>query len=376
MTGRGAARPWSKRKATRLIAKRNRLWLGWPSECSPCLEAAGHETIERLAKELEQRFAPELAHAAEILDKIGFDRDQAEKAIAEHQQRVWQVSERGLQDTAARGKEVLAEIEKEFAESARTASGRFLAELETRSAETSHSTFEALFKSADWVREKKSKPRCKQTPSSGASSTQLFITFALAGKGRRNVRPVRKRTGSLQQELRRTRARPDAGQRPRRGRTHRPANNRSGLMRPPPPSLSAPQSSVANNSIFTLPKRKRRLNRTPRTWNPMPRRCARSLRATLGCLRRSSSGPSRNMHSNPWRLENRSWGSRSIRRRTSLVIESQAQERQFQASLTSHAAVAMDAHTERLEGNASNSWLLTTVTKLNQQSEKPHCRTG
>jgi len=51
-----------------------------------------------------------------------------------------------------------------------------------------------------------------------------------------------------------------------------------------------------------------------------------------------------------------------------LVIESQAQERQFRASLTSHAAVAMDAHSERLE-NASNSWLLTTVTKLNQQSE-------
>ena len=51
-----------------------------------------------------------------------------------------------------------------------------------------------------------------------------------------------------------------------------------------------------------------------------------------------------------------------------LLIESQALERQFQASLNSLGTVAMDEHKQRLE-NASNSWLLTTVTKLNQQSE-------
>jgi hypothetical protein len=51
-----------------------------------------------------------------------------------------------------------------------------------------------------------------------------------------------------------------------------------------------------------------------------------------------------------------------------LLIESQALERQFQESLTSQGALAMDEHKQRLE-NASNSWLLTTVTKLNQQSE-------
>ncbi len=51
-----------------------------------------------------------------------------------------------------------------------------------------------------------------------------------------------------------------------------------------------------------------------------------------------------------------------------LLIESQALERQFQLSLNSQGTLAMDEHKHRLE-NASNSWLLTTVTKLNQQSE-------
>jgi hypothetical protein len=48
--------------------------------------------------------------------------------------------------------------------------------------------------------------------------------------------------------------------------------------------------------------------------------------------------------------------------------ETQALDSQFQSSLQTHGARAMEEHKQRLE-NASNSWLLTTVTKLNQQSE-------
>jgi hypothetical protein len=51
-----------------------------------------------------------------------------------------------------------------------------------------------------------------------------------------------------------------------------------------------------------------------------------------------------------------------------LLMESHALQQKFQASLNSQATAAMDEHKQRLE-NASNSWLLTTVTKLNQQSE-------
>jgi hypothetical protein len=53
----------------------------------------------------------------------------------------------------------------------------------------------------------------------------------------------------------------------------------------------------------------------------------------------------------------------------SLLIETQTLERQFKSSLNSLGTFAMDEHKQRLE-NASNTWLLTTVTKLNQQSEK------
>ncbi len=52
----------------------------------------------------------------------------------------------------------------------------------------------------------------------------------------------------------------------------------------------------------------------------------------------------------------------------SLLIETQTLERHFQSSLNSLGTFAMDEHKQRLE-NASNTWLLTTVSKLNQQSE-------
>ena len=54
--------------------------------------------------------------------------------------------------------------------------------------------------------------------------------------------------------------------------------------------------------------------------------------------------------------------------RESLQNEYQAQQRQFRSSLEPLGVAAIDEHKRRLE-NASNAWLLTTVTKLTQQSE-------
>jgi hypothetical protein len=53
----------------------------------------------------------------------------------------------------------------------------------------------------------------------------------------------------------------------------------------------------------------------------------------------------------------------------SLRVEAESLDNQLRTSMQSLAAHAMNEYKERLE-NASNSWLLTTVTKLNQQSEE------
>jgi hypothetical protein len=53
----------------------------------------------------------------------------------------------------------------------------------------------------------------------------------------------------------------------------------------------------------------------------------------------------------------------------SLRVEAESLDNQLRTSMESLGTHAMNEYKERLE-NASNSWLLTTVTKLNQQSEE------
>jgi hypothetical protein len=364
-----AADDWARRGAAMVEAQSSEInrqaesaVAGMAQRMQPMLEAAGHETIERLAKELEQRFAPELARAAEILGKIGFDREQAEKAVAEHQQRIWQVSERVVQDSAARGKEVLAQIEKDFAESARTASGRFLAELETRSAETSHSTFEALFKSADWYEKKiqtqmqstlekgldqaTSRLREKAAEMSGLFARELdhysrsYVEHAQA-QMQDNGRDVAEHSGQQITE---------AGDAAAAKFTERAAQlGREQFDLYAAKTKTAFEQNAAHMESHAAQMRSK-LEGDSRVF------AAEFQRALSQHAQQSLA------------LGKQELGIQIDQAKDTLVIESQAQERQFRASLTSHAAVAMDAHSERLE-NASNSWLLTTVTKLNQQSE-------
>src|SRR6202035_2641351 len=56
------------------------------------------------------------------------------------------------------------------------------------------------------------------------------------------------------------------------------------------------------------------------------------------------------------------------RGKESVLNEYQALQRQFDPSLDPLGLVAIDEHKKRL-ANASNAWLLTPVTKLNQASE-------
>ena len=336
---------------------------GMAQRLQPMLEAAGHDTIEKLASELEQRLAPQIARATEILSKLALDREQAEKAVAEHQQRIWQVSERGLQDTAARGKELLAQIEKDFGESARTASGRWLSELETRATETSHSTFESLFKSADWY-EKKIQTQMQTTLEKGldqaasrlrekaAEMSGLFAS-ELDHYSRSYVEHAQ---GQMQENA------------PRGRRTRQPANRGSG--RRGRRQVHRTRRATRKRTIRTSmpPKRKRRSNRMPRTWKRTARRSVPSSKATRAASPRSSSGRCRSMRSKPWRWANKSWPSRSIRPRMPFSSILRPWNASSKSSLNSLGTFAMDEHKQRLE-NASNSWLLTTVTKLNQQSE-------
>jgi hypothetical protein len=328
----------------------------------PMVEAAGHDTIEKLASELQQRLEPQISGAREMLGKISFDREQAEKAFAEHQQRIWQVSDRGLQDTAARGKEILAQIEKDFAESARTASGRWLAELETRATETSHSTFETLFKSAEWY-EKKIQTQMQTTLEKGldqgasrlrekaAEMSGLFAS-ELDHYSRSYVEHAQ---GQMQENAREAAERgrqqiTEAGDAAAAKFTERAAQlGREQFDVYASRTKTAFDQNIAQMEAHTTQIRSKLESDARGFAAEFQRALSQHAQQTLA-------------------LGKQELAIQIDQAKDALLIDSQSLERQFQSSLNSLETVAMDEHKQRLE-NASNSWLLTTVARLNQQSE-------
>jgi hypothetical protein len=365
-----AADEWTRRGEAMLEAQSAELnqraesaVAGMSQRLQPMLEAAGHESIDKLAAEFEARFSPQIAQATEILGKLAFDTDSAEKAAGEHQQRIWQMSDRGLQETAARSKEILAGIEKDFAESARNASSRWMSELETRATETSHSTFETLYKSADWY-EKKIQTQMQSTLEKGldqaaarlrekaAEMSGLFAS-ELDHYSRSYVEHAH---GQIQENAR------DA------------AEQASQKMAEAGDSVAAQftdraaQLSGEQFDSFTS------ITKAAMEQNAAAMDAHTSLiRTNLESDARGFASEFQNALSQhaeqTLALGKQELGLQIDQAKDALLIESQALERHFQSALTLHGTSAVDEHKQRLE-NASNAWLLTTVAKLNQQSDQ------
>ena len=335
---------------------------GMAERLQPVLESAGHETIERLANELEQRLAPQISRATEMLSKLALDQDQAEKALAEHQHRIWQASDRSVQESVARAKELLAQVEKEFAESARNTSAKWFTELETKATETTHSTFEALFKSADWY-EKKIQTQMQSTLEKG-------LDQAAAG--------LREKAGEMSglfaSEL-------DHYSRSyvEHAQNQLEENARDAAERA---SLQMAQAGEAASANFT--DRTDQLTRdqfelfNAKADSAFEQNAARveahavQVRSKLESDARMLAGEFQRVLSQQTQ-QSLAQGKQELASQIDLAkdnlrIEAQSLDSQLRTSLHSLGTQAMDEYKQRLE-NASNSWLLTTVTKLNQQSE-------
>lgn len=335
---------------------------GMAERLQSVLETSGHETMDRLVGELDQQLSPQMARITEATAKLIFDRDHAEQALAEHQERVWQASDRNLQDTVARGKELLAQLETEFGESARGAITRLLSELESKATETTQGTFEALFKTADWY-EKKVQNQMQTTLQRGSdqAAAQLREKAAeMSGVFARELDHcsrsyVEHAQGQIQES---------AGEAAER--------------------ISQQIAELGDAAAGKFDERARQLGQqqfeayASKTKAAFEQNTA-LMEGSIAQVRTKLEGEARNFAMEFQRALSqhvqqtlaqgmRELASQIEQAKGSLLNESQALERQYRMALQPLANAAMDEHKKRLD-NASNSWLLTTVSKLNQQSE-------
>jgi hypothetical protein len=335
---------------------------GMAERLQSVLETSGHETMDRLVDELDQRLAPQLAHVTEATAKLAFDRDHAEQALADHQERVWKASDRNLQDTVARGKELLAQIETEFGESARGAITRLLSELESKATETTQGTFEALFKTSDWY-EKKVQNQMQTTLQKGTDQAAAHLREKAAEMSGVFARELdhcsRSYVEHAQSQIQESAAEAaerisqqiaqlgDAAATNFQERTGQLGQQQFELYASKAKAAFEQNTALMENSIAQV--RSKLENEARGFAMEFQRALSQHVQQTLA-------------------QGMRELASQIDQAKASLINESQALERQYRMSLQPLANAAMEEHKKRLD-NASNSWLLTTVSKLNQQSE-------
>ncbi len=127
---------------------------GMAERLQPVLEAAGQQSVARLAAQLEQELAAHLDRANQLLERLAATQARAEEAARGHQDRLQQSSDQVVEAALARLQDTVGRFEKDFQEAGRDATSQWLAELEAKATDTTHTAFEALYKTSEWYEKK------------------------------------------------------------------------------------------------------------------------------------------------------------------------------------------------------------------------------
>ncbi len=329
----------------------------------PVVEAAEAQSVAWLNTKLEQDLAPHLEKAAEAIGRIEASERRAEEALRSHQDQLWQAAERSVRETTIRIQQSTEKVQKDWQEAARATIDKWLAEIDTRATDTTHSTIEALYKSAGWY-ERKVQTQMQATMEkgleqaaeslqakagevSGLFATELdhysrsFVDHAqnqLDDVGRNAVAKVEQKVQDAVEGAGAQisgRAREVAQQELERFST--------GLR-------SAFDQTTAHLEAHTA---------------QVQSQIAFDARQLLADFQRNLAHQSR---------ENVAAATRQLEQNAAAALESvrggrETHEREFGAQLERTLTETLEAYKSRLE-NTSNAWLLSTAASLNQQAEQ------
>ncbi|HEV2490736.1 MAG TPA: PilZ domain-containing protein [Candidatus Acidoferrales bacterium] len=110
--------------------------------------------LRRLAEQVQEQLQPHIARAEQVSQQLAAADVQAEDSLRKLRERMHEISEQALAASLERMRQQTAEFPAEFEQSCRTALARVQEELEAKSTDATHSTFEAMYKSAEWYQKK------------------------------------------------------------------------------------------------------------------------------------------------------------------------------------------------------------------------------
>jgi len=133
-------------------------WQELEAKMGPALEAASRDSMEKFRSALEvqirERLEPELERVKETTARLLGSEQHAEQVLVGFRERLQETTEGAMRETGQRLADRVAQIEREFAAAGRDTVARMLAEIEEKADDTTHKTFEALYKASEWYQKK------------------------------------------------------------------------------------------------------------------------------------------------------------------------------------------------------------------------------
>ena len=110
--------------------------------------------LKRLAEQVEQQLAPHYERARQSSEQLANANQHAQDALHQFRVQMHEASEQALTASLERMRQQSVELPAEFEQTCRAALTRVEEELETKTTDATHSTFEALYKTSEWYQKK------------------------------------------------------------------------------------------------------------------------------------------------------------------------------------------------------------------------------
>jgi len=335
----------------------------WKGRLEPALEMAGRQAIERLGGELERQLDSGLDRASRALEELQRGTSDSQAALRAHQETMAKVSTQEVENAVSRLLESMGRLERDFGEAGRVATAKWLAELENKATETTHATFESMFKTAEWY-EKKVHNQMQETMSKGLEQA--------GGQLREKAGEI---SGLFATELDHySRSYVEHAQ----GQLEEAA--RDTLENVGKQCAELTTASAASFAQQTLNQTDATLAELRNQSGAIVEQLSAQMQARAEQVRKASDAnlfkSAREFQAGVTQEKEQALDSakqdlatQTAFARETLRLAGENLEKRLRQTAISLSDESMEEYKKRLE-NASNSWLLATVTNLNQQSEQ------
>ena len=335
----------------------------WIERLQPAMEESGRQTVERLGAQLETGLSPHLEHAGELIGKLDRGTQSVNDALRAHEDELGKISEQSIHTAIGRMQGAIERLEHDLEESGRTVTAKWLTEIDAKATETTHTTFESLFKTSEWY-EKKVQTQMQATLEKGMEQTHEEL--------RRRAGEISGMFASELDHYSRSYVEHTQGQIEETGRAaveivnkqlaDVAANSAATVQQQAQKQTEAALSQFRDQAGVTLTRTSSQIEtlaaQVRAKFEADAQRAQAEFRAALTLETQQAASKSRQDLATQTELA-----------KADLRTEGSRQQNQLRQSLSQLGDQFIENYKKRLE-SASSSWLLTTVSKLNEQSAR------